>query len=307
MSVYRFSPSTVDAGRRLDQYLASVTDLSRTKIRKIIDLGGVHSGGRRVRSCSFPVRTEEPIEVYVDNLPLDIFSIQDSHILFRDPYLLALNKPSGIETQPTPARFKGTLYEALQRSLRNPFRPLDAPSIGMVQRLDRETSGVIVFSTHPRAHRSLTEIFTQRKVEKTYLALVEGRVEQKEGIIRSTLAKNRASNLIRSVEKGGKEAVTLYTVLEEFPTVSLVEVRILTGRSHQIRVHFSESGHPLLGDLKYGGVEFLEGWRLPRLMLHSASLRFPHPVTGSQLLIEAPLPDDISSLLSYLRRSQREV
>lgn len=304
MGVYRFSPTTGDGGKRLDHYLASVSDLSRTKIRKIIDLGGVHAGGRRVRSCSSPVRSGENIEVYIDGLPLDIFSISESDILFRDPYLVALNKSSGIETQPTPARFKGTLYEAMQRFLRNPCRPLEKASLGMVQRLDRETSGVILFSTHPRAHKPLTEDFTHREVEKNYLALVEGRLKERAGTFRSSIARNRASNLMRSVHKGGKEAVTCYKVVEEFPLASLVEVRIMTGRSHQIRVHFSEAGHSLLGDVRYGGMESLEGWPFTRVMLHASSLRLFHPVTRAELFIEAPLPDDMESLLTVLRRSE---
>jgi len=303
MKVYRFKPTAENEGVRLDQFLATkIPDLSRGRIRKYIDVGGVHIGGRRVRTCSIHLKEGVEVELYIDGLSVETFSLTDSHIVYRDKYLLALNKPSGIETQPTPARYKGTIYDALLRFLANPYRPFDRPSLGMVQRLDRDTSGIMVFSCHPSSHRSLTEIFSGREVEKTYLALVQGRMAEKEGEFRSLLAKNRATNRIRSVNKGGKDAVTRYKVLEEFADASLVEVLILTGRSHQIRVHFSEAGHPLLGDVRYGGAAFFAGENVPRQMLHSWKLRFIHPRTREELLLEASMPVDMKALVETLKR-----
>jgi 23S rRNA pseudouridine1911/1915/1917 synthase len=251
------------------------------------------------------VKAGEVIEIHLDGLPLEIFDISEQGVLFRDNFLVALNKPSGVETQPTPARFKGTLYEALLRYLRDPWRPRDEPSLGMVQRLDRETSGVLVFSIHPRAHGPLTEAFSGRAVRKFYLALVLGTPRENQGEIRSLLARNRATNRMRSVERGGKDAITRYRLLEPLGSASLIEVEILTGRSHQIRVHLAEIGHPLLGDTRYGGPEELDGIPLPRVMLHSWRLLLPHPVTGEPLELEAPLPADLEAVLSRLRQSAR--
>jgi 23S rRNA pseudouridine1911/1915/1917 synthase len=139
------------ASMRLDQYLAAAIDgLSRTAARRIVELGGVHISGRRVRRCAQPVQAGEMVEVYLDDLPAESFALRDELVIYKDRYLLAVNKPAGVETQPTPARYQGTLYASLLEYLRNPFRPLDRPALGMVQRLDRGTSGVIVFSIHPR-------------------------------------------------------------------------------------------------------------------------------------------------------------
>lgn len=301
-STYRFTPRAEEAGIRLDQFLAGrEEELSRGLVRKIVDLGGVHAGGRRMRRCSYPVQVGELVEVFVDGLPLEPFRLTDLAVIWRDPYLLAIDKPAGIETQPTPARYKGTLYAALLDYLHDPFRPQCKPTIGMVQRLDRETSGLMVFSVHQRAHRGLTEAFTGRQVRKLYLAVVAGRVSSGEGEFRSLLARSRAGNKVKSVDRGGKEAVTRYRLLELFADACLVEVEILTGRSHQIRAHFAEAGHPLLGDVRYGGPRDVLGEPVPRQMLHSWRLSLPHPVNGATLELEAPLPADMQSLLERLR------
>jgi len=269
-------------------------------VRKIVDLGGVHVDGHRIRQCSHPVKYGEIVEVYVDGRPFEPFVLRDRDILYRDVFLLAVNKPAGVETQPTPARYRGTLYEALLQYLRNPFRPKDRPELGMVQRLDRETSGVLVFSIHRQAHRGLTQVFSGREARKIYLALVAGRMSAQEGEFRSLLARNRASNLVRSVARGGKEAITRYRVLNEFAEASLLEVELLTGRSHQIRAHLAESGHPLLGDGRYGGPLRLHTLDIPRQMLHASRLILPHPVEGRTMNFETSLPDDFQSILSSL-------
>ena len=290
---------------RLDQFVAGRSaELSRTLVRKLVDLGGVHIAGRRIRRCSQPVQVGESVEVFVDGLPLEPYQLEEATVVFRDPYLLAIDKPAGIETQPTPARFKGTLYAALLDYLHDPFRPQQAASLGMVQRLDRDTSGIMVFSIHPRAHRGLTETFAGRQARKRYLAVVAGRMPAEEGEFRSLLARNRATNKVKSVERGGKEAVTRYRVLEEFADASLLEVEILTGRSHQIRAHFAESGHPLLGDARYDGPGDWHGCPVRRQMLHAWRLSFPHPVSGAPLELEAPIPADMAGLLAELRKGR---
>ncbi len=301
--VYRFTPGDADDGQRLDQYLPGVcVPLSRTLARKVIDFGGVHVNGKRMRTCSLSVRSGDKIEMYYDGLPLEPFLLSPETIIFQDRHLLVLDKPAGIDCQPTPSRFKGTLYAALLEYLANPRQPRQKPPIGMVQRLDRDTSGVLVFSIHPNAHHGLTQQFTQRTVHKTYLALVAGKMSDAVGEFRSCLAKNRATNLMRSVEKGGQEAITRYRTLTATDDASLVEIDLLTGRSHQIRVHFSEAGHPLLGDVRYGGTATWRGHTVARQMLHAAHLSLKHPVTGAMLDFEAPLPADMSELVQFLQQ-----
>jgi 23S rRNA pseudouridine1911/1915/1917 synthase len=299
--IQRLPIDSESAGLRLDQFLAARgTGLSRTRARKLIEIGGVHLDGRRTRRCGEAVREGSIAVVHYDGGPLDPFRLTDDHILYRDKFVLAVAKPAGVDTQPTPARYQGTLYAALLTYLRDPWRPLDRPALGMVQRLDRDTSGVMVFSIHPRAHRGLTRAFAERRVDKIYLALVHGRIDDDQGEFSSRLARSRKGNRMRSVEGGGREAVTRFRrVMERFADATLVEVEILTGRTHQIRVHFSEAGHPLLGDLRYGKGDGETS--CPRQMLHAARLAFPHPVSGEPLVIEAPVPIDMRRVLEGMR------
>ena len=270
---------------------------------KLSILGGVHLDGRRMRRSSTPVITGASLEIFLDDQPLDVFTLTDEHILYRDTYLLTINKPAGINSQPTPARYRGTLYESLLRLLESPYAKGQKPSLGMVQRLDRDTSGVMVFSIHTRAHQPLTKIFANRSVQKVYLAMIEGTMDKPQGEFRSLLARQHRTNLMKSVEKGGKEALTRYRVLESFGDATLVEVEIPTGRSHQIRVHFSEAGHPLLGDTRYGGTASWRGIPVPRQMLHAWKLQLLHPVSRESVAFEAPYPSDLLDMLNRARLS----
>jgi 23S rRNA pseudouridine1911/1915/1917 synthase len=294
---YRFVVPNEQAGVRLDLFLAgALAAPPRTLIKRLVDLGGVHVEGRRVRRCSLAVAAGQRIELNVDGLPLDPFQLAAEHILYHDRYLIALAKPAGIATQPTPARYQGTLYAALQHFL----APGGKSSLGMVQRLDRDTSGVIIFSIHPKAHRGLTLAFAERRVTKRYLALVAGLPQHDTGEMHSLLARRRATNRMVSVERGGKPAVTLFRVLERFADAALVEVEIPTGRSHQIRVHFAEAGHPLLGDTAYGGPADCRGMPIPRQLLHASELQLQHPVSAAPLCLRAPLPADFQAVLHHL-------
>ncbi|MCK4536779.1 MAG: RluA family pseudouridine synthase [Desulfuromonadales bacterium] len=299
--VYRYTVNEINAGQRLDQFLAGCCDdLSRGMARKLIDIGGVHLAGRRTRRCAQIVVDGQGVELYVDGLPLDPFRLTADQILYQDAYLIGLDKPVGVATQPTPARYKGTLYDALLALLTDPYRRSQKPSIGMVQRLDRDTSGVMVFSIHPEAHKDLTVSFREKQVRKVYLALVEGQVASEQGVIKSQLARRRASNLMVSVPRGGKYAETRYRLIESFDDASLLEVEIPTGRSHQIRAHFSEQGHPLLGDTVYGGHEVIAGISVPRQMLHARELQFRHPVNGQAMTLATEPPEDFSQVLRQL-------
>lgn len=295
--VYRFKVPTDAAGQRLDIFLAGAGEAwSRGAARSLIDLGGVHLCGRRVKRCSQTLAAGDRIEVYVDGQPLAPMQLTEEQVLYRDRDLIALDKPAGMATQPTPARYQGTVYAALQKLLDG--GKAAKPSIGMVQRLDRDTSGVMVFSIHARAHKALTAAFTERRVGKLYWALVAGRPETDEGVFHSQLARRRSTNRMVSVERGGKPAETRYRVLGTAGAFSLVEVELVTGRSHQIRVHFSEAGHPLLGDVSYGGPGQVDGIIIQRQMLHARQLALQHPVSGAPLRFRSPLPPDFRALLA---------
>jgi 23S rRNA pseudouridine1911/1915/1917 synthase len=299
--VYRFTVNNELSGLRLDQYLAEAgTGFTRALARRLIDIGGVHLSARRICRCSETVKVGDKIEVYVDSLSLDPVLLNHERIIYRDQDLIVLDKPAGMPTQPTPARYKGTVYSELQKLLGDTQRRGRRPSIGMVQRLDQDTSGVMVFSIHPRAHKKMTEHFRGHEIDKTYWALVKGVPDHAEGEFHSQLARRRSTNLMVSVAKGGKQAETRYRLLKSLNGVSLVEVDLITGRSHQIRAHFSEAGLPLLGDLAYGGPKLVDEVVIPRQMLHARTLAFSHPVTAEKMLFTAPLPEDFSNVLRFL-------
>lgn len=301
--IYRLAVGPQQAGMRVDQFFPlAVAELSRSQVRKVIDIGGVHINGQRTRTASRILANGDQVELYLDHLPLVPWRICPANIVFHDKYLIVVNKPALIETQPTHARYKGTLYEALQVYLQDPYRPQLKPEIGMIQRLDRSTSGLIAFSIHPHAHKKMTEMFTTGAVDKTYLALLIGLPDPDSGEIRSLLARSRRENRVHTVAAGGKLAVTRYRVKAPLYDSSLVEVQILTGRSHQIRAHMAELGCPLLGDQRYGGPAALDGMLMPRPLLHSQRLRFLHPLTAQHLDFSAPLPEDMQQIQQFLTR-----
>lgn len=302
--VLRVTATAGDHGKRLDLFLAErFPDYSRAFWRRIIDLGGVHGAGRRLRRNSQAVVAGTAFEIYLDGREQELFILQPDHVLFQDPYLIVINKPAGVETQPTPARYQGTLYASLLDYLGRNKAPGRKAEVGMLQRLDRDTSGVLLFSLHPRSHGELARQFRERTIRKTYLALVAGGPTEPQGEYRSLLARERRSNRMKSVSAGGREAITRYQVVERFTDATLLEVEIPTGRSHQIRIHCAEAGHPLLGDRRYGGPDEWLGQPIQRQLLHARSLAFRHPVTREEKSVTAPLPADMLFWQERLRGS----
>jgi len=177
--------------------------------------------------------------------------------------------------------------------------------LGMVQRLDRGTTGLIVFSIHPQAHRKLTEAILHQQLDKSYFALVSGHLRPDAGEIVSQLARSRKENRVHSVKAGGKLAITRYRTKECWHAASLVEIDLLTGRSHQIRAHMAEQACPLLGDQRYGGPDACCGLPLLRPLLHATRLSFRHPVTGEALDFTAPVPEDMVEMITALRAATK--
>ena len=295
---YRFTVADHYDGWRLDQYLVESSDQFSLDLAKgLIEIGAVHLSGRRMPRCNQLVSMGDNVEVFIDNQALEPMTLKKEHVLYRDQDLIVLDKPPGMITQPAPSRYQGTVYSELQKLLRDEASKAHRPSIGMMQRLDRGTSGVMVFSIHQRAHKKMTEAFQGRAIKKIYWALIAGKPQTDQGEFRSLLARRRSTNLVVSVARGGKPAETRYRLLQTMNQVSLVEIQLITGRSHQIRAHFSEAGLPLLGDTAYGGPKEIGAVNIPRQMLHSRELSFCHPVSGKEMIFTAPLPNDFSSVL----------
>ncbi|ASS74918.1 hypothetical protein CIG75_07935 [Tumebacillus algifaecis] len=241
----------------------------------------VHAGDR-VRCVMFP---EEAFEFEPSLDMLDV--------LYEDDHLLILNKAAGMKVHPNAANESDTLLNAL--AFHYQMQGL-ATRCRVLHRLDQETSGAILFPKHAIAHKLLDAMLNERSISREYHALTHGVVTTNKGLIDQPIGRDRNHPTRRRVSKTGKPAQTEYAVLRRFPDTTLLKASLHTGRTHQIRVHFSWLGHPLLGDTLYGGTNE----RICRQALHARFLRFLHPITGEPLEIEAPYPDDFAQLLKSL-------
>ncbi|MFZ5450883.1 MAG: RluA family pseudouridine synthase [Thermodesulfobacteriota bacterium] len=311
--VLNVEPAAV--GSRLDHFLAGRLDFSRARLQRWLKAGRVLVNGR-ARPPSYKVRSGETIEIKVpepapshllpEPLPLEI--------VYEDRDLLVVNKPPGLVTHPGAGHQTGTLLNALLHHCPDLEEIGDVSRPGLVHRLDKDTSGLLVVAKTELAHRSLINQFQRHEVKKKYLALVWGRLPQKEGRISREIGRHPTERQKMSVHaRRGKEAVTLWRVRQEFPgPLTLVELSIETGRTHQIRVHLTSLGHPVLGDATYGGgtsrmknaPPALSGLKplVQRQLLHAWQLRFTHPRSGEEVGWEAALPGDFQAVVDYLEK-----
>lgn len=296
-------------GERIDQYLAGVfTDLTRSRIRGLIDDGHVLVDGRSVKAA-MRVRGGESLTLHV---PAPVAAVPVAEelplaVLHEDKDLVVVDKAAGMVVHPGAGHASGTLVNALLHRVKDLAGVGGELRPGIVHRLDKDTTGCLVVAKNEQALVALQKSFKGREVTKTYLAVVhgsppaEGRIETLYG--RHPVHRQRFTGKVRE----GKPAITLFRVLESFDGAALVEVDLLTGRTHQIRVHLAESGHPLLGDTLYGvgrkpkGEAGAAQERLGRQALHAWRLAFAHPRTGKHLALEAPVPDDFNAALALLR------
>jgi 23S rRNA pseudouridine1911/1915/1917 synthase len=313
-------------GRRIDAYLASrFTDYSRSVIQRIIDAEAVHVNGRPVKA-SYKIRVGDLVRVWLpelhdhapapEEIPIDV--------IYEDEALTVVNKPPGMVTHPAKGNWKGTLVNALQfhydslSTLAGENRP------GIIHRLDRDTSGLLVVMKDELAHRHLALQFERREVQKEYLALVYGVPQRDSDYIEKEIGfhpLSREKMAIRSPQDGGKHALTYYEVVERFRGYALVRCKPQTGRTHQIRVHLTHIGHPIVADKAYSGRDKLtlgdlldaqspaarsgeldpSAVLIDRQALHAHTLRFTHPVSGKEVHLTAPLPADMARTLDALR------
>lgn len=304
-----------EAGKRIDIFAAEKTGITRSQIQKLIEKGSliVNSGpvsrNYRTKACDIieiTITEEKTDELISEAIPLEI--------LYKDEYLAVVNKPSGMVVYPAAGHSRGTMMNALLyqcKKLANiggPLRP------GVVHRLDKDTSGVMVIALDDRTYYDLTGQFKQRTINRKYIALLYGNLKENKGEISLSIGRSESDRKKMSTRvKRGKEAVTTWKVIERFHGAALIEAKLKTGRTHQIRVHFASIGHPVLGDRTYGKkieIEVKDKNRssaeaekisFPRQMLHAELLGFIHPVTGEYLEFKSPLPEDMEERIRELR------
>lgn len=307
---------------RVDKFLFDhLEHASRNRIQMAADAGMVMANGKPVKS-NYRVKPLDVITVMMDrprysseieaeDIPLDI--------VYEDDCLMVVNKPAGLVVHPGCGNFHGTLVNAVAWHLRdNPQYDPNSPQVGLVHRIDKDTSGLLVIAKTPDAKTGLGKQFFNKTTKRAYQALVWGIPQPAEGTVESQITRNPKDRLQMAVSfdpEVGKHAVTHYTVLERFGYTSLVECRLETGRTHQIRVHMKHLGHPLFSDARYGGDQVLKGTTYsryrqfiqecfdtcPRQALHAKTLGFTHPITGHDMFFNSEIPQDMAGLLDLWR------
>jgi 23S rRNA pseudouridine1911/1915/1917 synthase len=299
-----FVATADDAGTRLDVRLAAESSVgSRAKAQRLIDAGFVTVDGR-LRPKRHALSAGERVEAVVEEPGVPVVDLAAGEgvpfeVVYEDEHLLVVDKPAGVVVHPAAGHATGTLSQALAArgaAGGDPLRP------GIVHRLDRDTSGLLVVAKSERVHRELQELIRRRELERVYLALVAGRPARR-GTIDAPVGRDRVSRKLMSTRTdAGRDARTHFEIVEELPRTSLLRVTLETGRTHQIRAHMAAIGHPVVGDFQYGGGKVGERLGLTRQFLHSAYLRFRHPETGAYLACESKLPVDLRRTLGVARR-----
>ncbi len=293
-----------DAGTRADVFLAAKLGVSRSNMQKLLEDGRVKRGEKIIKA-NYKVRVgemfvvdipePEPIEAVPENIPLDI--------IYEDDDVAVLNKERGMVVHPAPGNYTGTLVNALLYHCSNLSGINSAIRPGIVHRLDKDTSGIMIVAKNDAAHISLSQQIQSKTAVRTYLAVVRGNIKTDSGTIETQIARDKTDRKKMAVVKeGGRDAITDYEVLERFGKYTLVRCKLRTGRTHQIRVHMEYLGYPLVGDPKYSPMKTPFG--IKGQALHSHTLEFTHPRTGERMKFEAPLPDDMHKIITRLHNGQ---
>ena len=297
----------LDTGERLDTFLAKKTRITRSQIQRLIEKEDVLVN-RLAVSKDYRVRAEDSISIRIPEKEAEGFIIAEPipvEILYKDDYLVVVNKPATMVVYPVTGHCHGTLMNALSYHCKKLATVGGSLRPGVVHRLDKDTSGAMVVALDNEAYYNLIEQFKHRIINRRYIALIYGDLREDEGEIALRVGRSESDGKKMSTRvRKGREAITRWKVLERFGNATLIEVRLITGRTHQIRVHFASIGHPLLGDRIYGKKVEVEGKKkisFPRQMLHAELLGFIHPTTGEHLEFLIPVPDDMAEMIKKLR------
>lgn len=291
---------TEEKGQRIDKYLCEQTQLTRSRIQQLIEQGAVVVNGKATKS-NYKINPGDLIEVsYEDLSELDVVA-QDIplDIRYEDSDVIVINKPRGMVVHPANGNQQGTLVNALLYHCKDLSGINGVLRPGIVHRIDKDTTGLIIVAKNDKAHLELSKQLQDKTVNRLYYALVHGTFAHDYGTIDAPIGRDETDRQKMTVtEKNSKEARTHFRVLERFKDYSLVECRLETGRTHQIRVHMRYIDHPIVGDEKYG---YRRTMKIGGQLLHAHQLEFVHPSTGEKMVVEAEIPQDFAEVLQRLR------
>lgn len=291
-----------NVGKRLDLFVSeNEVDMSRSFVQGIIEKQQVKVNGQ-IKKSNYKLRggdqvqveLAEPVELQVEaeDIPLDI--------IYEDSDVIVINKPQDMVVHPAPGNYTGTLVNGLLYHCKDLSGINGVIRPGIVHRIDKDTSGVLVVAKNDKSHNSLAMQLKDHSMKRTYYAIVEGIVKEEEGTVRTNIGRHPVERIKMAVVKDGKEAITNYKVLERFKSNTLVECRLETGRTHQIRVHMAHLHHPLIGDQVYGYKK--QKFKLQGQALHAKNLGFIHPTTGEYMEFDSQLPEYFQDILDKLRK-----
>lgn len=295
----------LEAGKRIDTYIPSKSEYSRAMIQKMMDNGNILVNGKKAK-VSYKVQADDEITIKEQAAKEISLEAQDIpiEVLYEDNDIIVVNKPKGMVVHPANGNPDGTLVNAIMSICKDSLSGIGGEiRPGIVHRLDKDTSGALIVAKNDKAHIKMSEQIKNHEVEKTYIALVKGFVKENEATIDMPIGRSLKDRKKMAVRKEGKNAVTHFKVIERFPNYTLLEVKIETGRTHQIRVHLSEIGYPIVGDEVYSNGK--NEWNIHGQCLHAKSLKFKHPITEKEMCIEAPIPEYFQNIIKELEEKIR--
>ncbi len=301
MEKITLKPSEDNSGERIDKFISDCSDISRSYAAKLCDMGLVTRGGKSV-SKSFRVDGSEEIEIELpeekelsakpEDIPLDV--------VYEDGDVIVVNKPQGMCVHPAPGNESGTLVNALMHRCKGGLSAINGVvRPGIVHRIDKDTSGLIVAAKNDKAHLALSAQLKERKAMRKYVALVNGNIKEDEGTVNKPIARCPSDRKKMAIVQGGREAVTHFKVLKRYDGYTLVECALETGRTHQIRVHMASMGHSIVGDTVYGVKK--EKFNLNGQLLHAKTIGFIHPTTGKLMEFTSEIPEYFADVLKKLK------
>lgn len=286
--------------KRIDAYISENTEYSRTAVQRLIEEEKITVNGKKEKA-SYKVQNGDKIEIEEEPAKEIELKAQDIpvEILYEDDDIIVVNKPKGMVVHPANGNPDGTLVNAIMSICKDSLSGIGGEiRPGIVHRLDKNTSGAIIIAKNDKAHINLSEQLKNHEIKKTYIALVRGVVKENNATINMPIGRSKKDRKKMDVDKNGKEAITHFKVLKRYKDCTLLEINIETGRTHQIRVHLSHIGYPIIGDEVYSNGK--NKWNVEGQCLHAKSLDFKHPITGKNMHIEAPIPEYFENIIKEL-------